>query len=271
MIVHTVEFNNHSYGDVFSIYLMGDEHLGTIASVTKPIEKYVKQIKDDPLARVISMGDRGEYITPSDPRWDSGVVDPWLRQDNIADDIRDMYHNYYDPIGKKFIGMLWGNHERKFRKYSHNDVHKNLCKDFNTKSLGRTCYIIFKFKRKNSNSKRVFIGAFSHGAGSSATKSAKLNKLKNFMNIHPRADFYGYAHTHDCDLYPKVELNVDTTNGTLIHRNKIGLLTGCFFKTYCETDEATYGEEKEYEPLPIGCAVIRINPSEGTYKGEILI
>ena len=270
MIVTNAFFKDHSAGDIFSFYLIGDLHLGTIFCCEHEIEKYIKLIEEDPLAYWIGMGDMGEYITPSDKRWDDGVVAKWLHPDNIAEDIRIKLNDIFTPIKGKCLGMLWGNHERSFRKFNYGNVHQNLCNDFGVRNLGFSCFIHFKFQRKSSQSRRLFKGAFTHGTGSATTDTAKKKKLLDFMD-RTDAHFYGYAHTHACDVSTKIYLGTNVKKSRLKSLNKVGLLTGCFFKTYGESNEASYGEQKLYAPLPIGCGVIRVNPHEGTYKGEILI
>ena len=85
------------------------------------------------------------------------------------------------------------------------------------------------------------------------------------------AHFYGYAHTHACKIDTRIELTTSLQTKKIISRNKVGALTGCFFRTYEMSEEASYGEQKNYRPTPIGCARIEVNPTEGTYQAEALI
>lgn len=258
----------HARGDLFYFYLLGDFHVGNIFVAEDEIIKFVKKIKDNPFAYWIGMGDLGEYITPSDPRWDQGVIAPWLKPDNIAEGQRVYINDLLGPIKDKCLGLLWGNHENKIRRKSHVNVHQNLCNDFKVQNLGFSCFIHFHFTR--GGAKRVFRGAFTHGSGGAILDSSKLRKLHNFMDAHD-ANIYGYAHTHACKIDTRIELRTHLTKKKIISMNKVGALTGCFFKTYLMTDEASYGEQQNYRPTPIGCARIEVDPTEGTYKAEALI
>lgn len=271
----------HKLGDIFKIYFIGDIHLGNMFCVEKNVLKIVKLIKNDPLAFWISMGDLGEYITPRDKRWDLGVIAPWLRPDNIASGQRQRINELLGPVKHKCLGMLWGNHERDIRKYNFSHIHHDICQDFKTINLGFSCFYNFVFRRgtqeqdiagrKKRRSLPTFtiLGAFTHGSGSATTDTSKLKKLLDFMDEH-RANIYAYGHTHACKVETRIVLTLDHRR-KIKALNKMGALTGCFFRTYEETEEASYGEQKNYRPTPIGCAVVKIDPSERNYRMETLI
>lgn len=270
-------FKDLSRGDSLKLYLLGDLHLGTVFCVEKEITKYVNIIKNDPWARWLSMGDLAEYITPADKRWDWNVIADWVKPDNIAECQRTRINDVLGPIKDKCLGMIWGNHEDKFRKYNFGNVHENICKDFNAQNLGFSCFIKFHFQRIGGGKTiRVYIGAFTHGKGGAVTETGKLKKLMDFMDQN-EANFYGYAHTHACKVATRIELGMKNTyegkSGGHLARNRIGILTGCFFRTYGDNAEASYGERQLYRPVPIGCGMIEISPwnNKTKYRGYALI
>lgn len=271
MISTDVYFKDMSRSDSLKIYLLGDLHLGTIFCVEKEVIRYVQIIKNDHEAWWIGMGDLAEYITPADKRWDFNVIADWVKPDNIAECQRIRINNILGPIKDKCLGMLWGNHEDKFRKYNFGNVHDNICKDFSTKNLGFSCFIKFHFER-SGKSIRTVIGAFTHGKGGATTDTGKLKKLIDFMDQN-EANFYGYAHTHACKVETRIELGMRAyKKGKHISKNRVGILTGCFFRTYGDTEEASYGERQLYRPVPIGCGMIRVEPwPKISYEGFALI
>ena len=223
------------------------------------LAKQIRIIRDDPVAYWIDMGDKGEFISPSDPRWDVGVIAPWVNQDNIAVDQTEWYCDMVAPITDKCIGLLEGNHEDAIRIHSHIDVHKNICKKLEVRNLGYSSFIKLVFKRNRSTEHHAITGFVTHGSGCAITKGAKLNKLQRMMDAF-QADFYAMGHMHDIITDSKPYLTVDQNN-KIKQREKVGAVTGCWFKTYAQGVRASYGEKRNYPPTAIGCPVFTIKPN----------
>ena len=192
MEVKTVKFN-YRMPDQFHLYTIGDEHCGTKYCAATALRHQIDVIKNDPMALWIGMGDACEFIAPSDPRWDTGVVEDWVHPDNIALDQSDWYCNLYAPIKDKCIGKLEGNHEDAMRIHSHIDVQKYICEKLGVDNLGYSCFIRFQFKRNKSNEVHQFIGYFTHGSSNAITKGAKLNMLQRKIDAF-EADLYACLH-----------------------------------------------------------------------------
>jgi len=249
------------------LYTIGDEHIGTrMFAESKLIDK-ITQIKRDPIAYWIGMGDKAEFITPHDPRWDVGVIAEWVDQDNIAEDQSERYCDLYTPIIDKCVGLLGGNHEDAIRTHSHVDVQKNICKKLGVPNLGYSCWVRFRFKQRGGNAIHIYDGVFTHGSGWAITKGAKMNRLERFMDAF-NARLYGHAHVHDIILETgKAYLDLDA-NGHIKQRVKVGATTGCWFKTYEQGIKASYGEKRGYPPTEIGCPMFTIFPDKDILKVE---
>ena len=61
----------------FKLYPIGDIHAGTKHCTESDLLKIIAEVKDDPQAIWIGMGDYGEFITPNDKRCDSKVISSW--------------------------------------------------------------------------------------------------------------------------------------------------------------------------------------------------
>lgn len=186
----------------------------------------------------------------------------WLHQDNIAHDLENFVVNLFEPIKDKCIGLLYGNHEESIRVSNHNNVAQNICDKLDVQNLGYSCFVDFKFHRKNSGEKHLIRGAFTHGAGAAVTEGAKLNTLMRFMKSFD-ADFYGYAHMHDYldKSFTRLTVNAD---GRIKNKVAIGAVSGCWFRTYSQGINASYGEKKVYPPSEICTAVFLIHPDNQT-------
>jgi len=256
----------YARSDEFHIYPIGDEHEGTEHHSGKALARQVEIVKNDPFGMWIGMGDKAECITPSDPRWDVGVISDWVKPDNIAECETEHWIETHLPIQKQCIGLLEGNHEDALRIHSHVDIQANICKRFKVVNLGYSCFIRFIFRRKKSTESHQFIGFFTHGSGWAITKGAKLNKLQRLMEAFD-ADLYATGHMHDIITDTKPYLTLDANN-RIKQKEKVGAVTGCWFRTYSQDIRASYGEKKSYPPTAIGCPVFTIKPSTQEIKVE---
>lgn len=245
----------------FHLYAIGDIHAGTIHCVEKDVERKVQEIKHDRNAYWVGMGDMAEFITPSDPRWDSGGISEWVEIDDIGHSQEKWVIKTLMPIKDKCLGMLFGNHENSIHKHSHQNVHKHICDGLGVTNLGYSCFIHMNFHRENSMEKHLIKGAFTHGTGNAITEGAKINNLMRFMKSFD-ADLYAYAHIHD--YIPKSFTRLGTTDkGKIKNKVAIGATTGCWFRTYTQGIQASYGEMKIYPPSELCCAMFTINPNTG--------
>jgi hypothetical protein len=255
--------------DEFHLYCFGDIHCGTKHCAEAEVDKLIARIKADPKAMWIDMGDKGEFITPGDPRWDVGALADWLRKDEDEDNIPELqtewYADKFEPIAPKSVGLLEGNHEDAIRTHSHVDVHKNICKRLGVDSLGYSCFVKFKFVRGDSE-RHEWTGFFTHGSGSAITRGSKMNRLQRMMDSFD-ADFYAMGHMHDVITTPKPYITVDDAN-KVKEKVRWGAVTGCFFTAYTQGVRASYAEKKGYPPTQIGGVVFTIIPDKNIIKLE---
>ena len=254
----------YHFGDIFRLYPLGCQHQGTLYCAEDKLKEKIKEIHNDSFALWVGVGDMGEFIAPSDPRWDTGVLIPEIRPDNIAEDSVNRIVNTHKSIRKQCLGLSSGNHEEEFRKHLHCDVHKNICDRLEVPSLGYAGFLKLVFHRVNSAETHMFIGFITHGAGCSITKGAKLNRLQRLMDSF-EADFYIHGHVHDIITDTKACLTLDA-KGRIKQKVKVGAMTGCWFRTYCQDIQSSYGEKKNYPPTVLGCPVFTFNPGLGKVK-----
>lgn len=265
MVIHKYNIKAKQ-GATVRIWPLGDLHAGTIFSEEAELRKCIDIIRRDPNAYWIGTGDYAECIVPNDPRWEpsQSIIAPWVKPDNVAECERRMVLDILDPIRKKCIGLLYGNHENKIRKRCYYNFHENLCADLSAKNLGYTCFIHFVIEATNTT-RYLVKGCFTHGAGGATTKASKLNKLIKFMTAR-QADIYGYAHVHDI-LPARYKQLATTRNLKLYEKRFIGYTTGSWLRTYAESPIASYGEEAGYDPVSMGCPVYLIK--DGSVDGEV--
>ena len=248
-------------GDEFHLHPLGDIHYAIKHCAEAKIKAKVGEVKSDPLALWLGMGDYAEFICPSDPRWDNKVIVDEVHEDNIAEDETKWVTSLFEPIVPQGVGLLEGNHEDAIRRHLHTDVQKNICERLGLPNLGYSAFVRFIFRRQNSSESHVVVGFFTHGSGCAITKGAKLNKLQRVMDQF-EADIYGVAHMHDIITDTKPYLKIDNQN-RIKQLEKVGAITGSWFMTYAQGVGASYGEKKTYPPTTLGCPVFTIVPDKG--------
>jgi hypothetical protein len=252
----------------FRLYPIGDSHIGTKHCTESDLQKIITEIKDNPQAIWIGMGDYGEFITPSDKRWDSKSIADWLigKQDNVAEEQTKRLVELFSPIVDKCIGLLEGNHEDAIRRFLHTDVQTNLCDRLKLPNLGYSTWVKLRFSRENSNEHHVYKCVFSHGSGWAITPGAKMNRLQRFMSAFD-ARIYGMGHMHDIITHTVPYLELSDAN-IIKQKERVGAITGCWFKTYSQGVSASYGEKKNYPPTSLGCPKFVIIPTKDEVRVE---
>jgi hypothetical protein len=248
---------NFGRPDEIHIYTPGDAHTGTKHFSETEFKKTVKKIKDDPHAYWVDMGDKCEFIAPSDPRWDGGAVSDWVHADNVALNESDYYISLVESIKDKCLGLIEGNHEITLKKHYHIDVQDYICKKLGVTNLGYSSFIRMNFRRCGKQEYSV-VGYFTHGAGCAITKGAKVNRLERVMDSFA-ADIYAHGHVHDLIMNTKSYLYL-TPENKIVQKVKVGAMTGCYFRTYSQDIPASYGEQKNYPPTAIGSPRFTIIP-----------
>lgn len=256
------------YTDRFTLYCLGDTHIGNKGCWLSGLRQDVALIAADPHAVVIGMGDFGDYISPADKRWDPATITPDAKVAALSDwggYIARMVVAELKPLKGKFMGMLYGNHENKYQLQHAQQLHGWVCTELETKNLGYSCFIDLSFRKKTPSSRRsnstyrsyrIFAH---HGAGAAQTSGGKINRLVRFMNAN-EADVYLIGHLHEKDPKRVDYLAADAKCETLIERRKLGVFTGSYLRTYDESEHAGYGEIAGYSPVPLGCSQIEFTP-----------
>ena len=271
-----------SKSDEFKIWNLSDLHLGAKGCAEKQLAQDIKKIANDPFSFFLGGGDYCDFIGYSDKRFDPDAVADWITVKDLGDlgnrlmkRVRDLFY----PIRHKCLGILIGNHERKYELHTeHESLHHWLCQELQVPYLGYSCLFDIHFcqilrskkppelhdslpprrgenRHSESNVFRVFAH---HGAGYAVTPGGKLNKLIGAMNAF-EADLYFLGHVHDQmgRREPVLAANEDCTK--LIQRVRLGVISGSYLKTYNQ-GSISYGEQKMYRPTSLGAAVVKIRP-----------
>lgn len=276
--------------DELEIYALGDLHVGAAACHEKLLRADVAKIAADPRAFWFGLGDMVDCISYTDKRFDPDSVPEYMRVKDLAKlgmVLKDRVKDILWPIRHKCLGLLMGNHERKYQVAKDQVfLHELLCRELAggdsrlELGLGYCCLIDVVFCRQKCKtpelapeqpnqaaSRANFRFFLHHGAGYAQTPGGKLNRVVQFMNAFD-ADIYFTGHVHDKvgKRVVSITANADCTH--LVQRDRLGLVTGSYLKTYGQ-DTITYGEQRGYRPVSLGATKVTIKPDTREMRGEI--
>jgi len=287
-----VYIEHPSRSDKIRIWNLADVHLFNGGCAVKRFREDVKSIAADPYSFVVGGGDYADYISPTDPRWDASCI-------GRAMDVTDLGQlglfqteavcNELRPLQNKLIGLLMGNHEKKYQKTKEQSfLHDYLCKSLKVPNLEysaifdvvlirntrikkpRLSFQVDGEKAPNvpSSGTRFTVRFYCHhGAGGATTPGGKLNKLIKFMHFFD-AQIYFIGHVHGSSGHRMVSIGADSPCTKLVERERVGVITGTYLRTYAP-GITTYGEVAAYSPTALGAASVTIDPDKGTITPNI--
>ncbi len=275
---------HRSRSDKIKVVYFSDIHWMAKACAEKEVMRTRDEIRDDPNTFWIGGGDYGEFIGFGDAkRFDPDAVADRVRVKDLARLGKATYsaiRDIFEPIKHKCLGLIVGNHEKQYmRRHQQEDLHSWLCTELGVPNLEYSCFMDLVFTRTSKvkepvlksdptrGPSRAFRIFCHHGAGAAQTKGGKINRLTAFMKNFD-ADVYFMGHIHD-QLGCRIQmLTADAACGKLRNRDKIGVVSGSYLKTYAQ-GVTGYGEQKGYEPVTLGAAHVVIIPETRTVYGRI--
>jgi len=280
--------------DEFRVWNIADIHLGSKSCAIDQIHRDITEIKNDPYSFWVGGGDYAEYIGIQDFRFDPDAVADTVKVSDLGKLGKILTENVRDllsPIKHKCLGLVFGNHEKSYQKWQDQSaLHQWLCLELGVHNLGYSAFfdVVFSYgpgkgeprlvldppgdEKYTSNSFRFFVH---HGAGFATTPAGKLTRLIRFMDYFD-ADIYMLGHVHDQQGKRIVRIGANETCTKLVQKEKLGLISGSYYKTYqnesagkYDSGHVSYGEQKGYGPTVLGSAIVYIKPMKRELKGEI--
>jgi len=237
------------------LYSLGDIHVGALAHERSAFKKAIELIRQDPIGYWIGIGDYAEFIANlHDPRFtlqDFKSLPASEAMDWIGKQI-DRVLEIFKPIKDRCLGILDGNHERSFQKYSALiDVTSRIAKELGVPRLGDIAIIDVKL-RVDARHKKVLRVWAAHGWGSSRLKSGAALTLER-AGSHYDADVYFMGHLHQNLAFTTV---VFSTTGTGVMRKR----TKAFVMAAGFRGPASYALNKGYGYSGPGLGLVEVKP-----------
>ena len=279
VIVKEIEYTR---GSKIQIFPIGDAHKGAIHCHEEMLNEQVDEIKHSVDTYWLGIGDYGDCITAQDlKRWDARILAPWLLDDrnkklpvwmranidNIGPSTARNVDETFAPIWGKCLGLIEGNHDEGIRKYNHYNFMKELLikanKKHNVPYAGVQCFVILKFKRKNSSESHEYIIHARHGEGSARTSGARALAVLRMNQSTPDAHITFMGHLHGQES-PDIPQRLSVVRGRIKARPAVATMTGAWLRAYMQGVPPSYLERYGCPPSQLGCPKILIEPDKGT-------
>jgi hypothetical protein len=244
---------------------LGDVHFGSANCDVALFDEVIAEIREDPYALWIGMGDMVEAVAPNDKRWQAGGVDDRIlsmaNQDRIGDVFVEKMADKLRPIADKLLSYGDGNHEETFNTHYYTNLSVRILD-----AIGRPeCYtgwaagteVVF-----NASGSRTALPIWhEHGWQAGRKDGAKVNNLDDLMGYIEGFRIYLYGHSHARLMKVKTKLTVDGSWRKLKAFDCYGAHTGSFLRTRqlaelagdgTLTSASGYAERKGYPTTSLG-------------------
>lgn len=265
---------NYVPGRTFTVWPIGDTHLGAVDTDEALLKQHIAAIEDDPYARVIFMGDVGDCITHRDPRFGAGMwtqryLQAAFEEGGIPGEVVDHAVELFHPIRKKIWCWLSGNHERTIRKHTDREIGSEIAGALQVPYLAYSGYARIAWKRERSGANGAeFSTTFdlAHGWQGGRRSGAKINQLELEL-AESDADIILRGHSHDrvAQVFPSLRIGkhaVEEWNRVVAHTGtyKLGRTDDHLGDEAHTTWEETRGFKKKTTRV-MGSPLIQITPT----------
>lgn len=256
-------------GTRFTLYLMGDWHLGNRMVDLRLLKSDLQELKDDPNALVLLMGDLGEFITPKDKRWDSETVDesiiPMSKLDQMHIQILEYAEGLLTEIGSKIIGIHGGNHGLRDKSSGMMTRYEALlAKMLNVPYLGYSSFTDLCFERVGGGARRTITIHGHHGWQGSRRPGSLVNQLQLEKAVFPTADIIARGHSHHLGAWRFRAVVPSHNNREPREKDWVGVCTGSYLRGLGNVE--TYSERAGLAPTPTGCPRVQILLTDESFR-----
>jgi len=177
----------------FTLYPLGDFHVGSPQSNIKFIKEVIHEIDENPQGYWVGMGDLMENaIVGSKSDIYKQLIPPKEQLDYIVD--------LLNPIRHKGLFLIAGNHEQRTVRATGILPEEYLSIQLQLPFMGFSCLAVFQLLQ--SKTPRSFTCYMHHNWGGGYTPGGKVNRSVKLRDIVPTADATFSAHFHTTSRTP---------------------------------------------------------------------
>jgi hypothetical protein len=190
-------------GQKFTLWPISDTHLGAADTDEALLRRHVAQIKDDPAARVIFLGDVGDLIDWRDARFHPGMLpqrylDASQAEGGIPSETVAHALEIFEPIRKQIWAWFSGNHERTVRRKTDREIGSEIAAQLGAPYMGYTGFVRVRWVRegRGDHADAWTLIDCHHGYQGGRRSGAKVNEMELDLGKSD-ADIILRGHSHD--------------------------------------------------------------------------
>ena len=234
-----MEFFEHTFNvdKYFTLYPIGDWHLGSAQSDVTFVKNHIQRIKKDPLGFAVLMGDLTENsIVGSAGNVYDQIKDPHSQLNEVV--------SLLSPIQDKILFGVESNHSSRTKRVAGLSIDRLICDAIHVPyGISFLAYFTAKsIKRKQSYGYECY---FHHGASSGITKGAKVSAAVKLVSIVPCAEALFIGHTH---LTSRIPEEFKTSVSSAGNRHPVNRKRFIYSTGSALSYDGSYAEEKGYPP-----------------------
>lgn len=260
-----MEYVKHdlTFGDPtkwIDLHFISDVHKGAGGHNDKAFTERIESIRTNPRAVWFGVGDLGDYIFYSDPRFSMSAIadiDVSEMRDGIFGQIRKIA-TALEPIKDKCVGVGSGNHEEKIYQRYHVDPTRELSYRLKVPYIGYSALTLLRLpgahdKRLSTYSARIYTH---HGYGGGRRHGPQINKVEDCLRLIDGCDIFALAHVHG-KVASKLILKGINSGGNPTESLKTFIVTGSY-QDNAPRGTITYAERMAFPKSPYGSPTVRI-------------
>lgn len=268
MEVHEAVVRRVPKNGVVTLALFACTHFGHEGINLHKLKQEIDYVDDDPLCRWLHLGDAGEFITANDKRWEIGSLDPEYRVSDHMDLQVDRCAEAFRPVKSKGLGVIIGNHEDSYLKYTQSNPSKRIARALGVPFLGYTALLRLRIQTRNDEWCPVMY--LMHGNTHASTLAGQLNYLRN--KAYPfDCDVACMAHVHRRAADNNdVHLGMNEAGDNVTSKTRHHVIAGTFMQTYYVRGDgnASYAEKKHYPPSALGASSVEFHVNERLIRAK---
>jgi len=190
-----VKLFTHKFDDkMFTLYPIGDFHVGSPQCNIKFIKEVVNEIKENPKGYWVGMGDLMENaIVGSKSDIYKQLIPPKEQMEFIVE--------LLNPIRHKGLFLIAGNHEQRTVRATGIVPEQYISVQLQLPYMGFSCLSVFQLMK--AKTPQGFTCYFHHNYGGGYTPGGKINRSVRLRDIVPVADATFSAHFHITSRTPR--------------------------------------------------------------------
>jgi len=260
---HRIEYRCNQ---TFTLYPLGDVHLGSANCDVHAFDQTLAEIRDDPHALWVGMGDMVESIAANDKRWTAGGIDENIvnlaSQDRIGDVYVAKLAAKLKPIADKLVVYGDGNHEWAFDKHYYTNLSVRVLDAIGRSDAYGEWESLTRLEFSDGGHRHPLVIFASHGWQAGRMDGAKMNEVSRIMS-YVDADIYLQGHSHSKFAVAKTRIEANQPWTKLVARKVYVAHTGSYLRTL-QQNVVGYAERFGYPPTSIGGVKFLIKPHPNT-------